>query len=62
MQPLCVLEYLHKAGARSWVESRETRLDLPKMWWPDEGTAIRVWNTRAPILSFEQMDMLEGME
>ena len=31
MQPLCVLEYLHKAGAKIWVESRETRLDLPKV-------------------------------
>ena len=32
------------------------------MWWPDKGTAIRVWNTRAPILSAEEMEMLEGME
>ena len=28
------------------------------MWWPDEGTAIRVWNTRAPILSSKEMEML----
>ena len=25
-------------------------------------TAIRNWNTRAPILSAEEMEMLEGME
>ena len=32
------------------------------MWWPDEGTAIRVWNTRAPILSAEEMEMLDAKD
>ena len=32
------------------------------MWWFDEGTAIRVWNTRAPLLSSREMEMLEGLE
>ena len=32
------------------------------MWWPDKGTAIRVWNTRAPILSSREMEMLHGKE
>ena len=32
------------------------------LWWGDKGTAIRVWNTRAPLLSAEEMEMLEGME
>ena len=32
------------------------------MWWPDEGTAIRVWNTRAPILSAEEMEKIYGKE
>lgn len=31
VQPLCVIKHLHKTGARSWVESRETRLDLSKV-------------------------------
>ena len=35
VQLLCVFEYLHKAGTRSWVESRKTRLDLPDV--PEEG-------------------------
>lgn len=39
MQPLCVLEYLHKAGERSRVEGRETRLDLPKV--PAEKEALK---------------------
>ena len=30
------------------------------LWWGDKGTAIRVWNTRAPILSKSEMEMLEG--
>ena len=29
------------------------------MWWPDEATAIRVWNTRAPILSESELKKLE---
>ena len=29
------------------------------LWWGDKGTAIRVWNTRAPILSAEEMEMLD---
>ena len=29
------------------------------MWWFDEGTAIRVWNTRAPILSESELKKLE---
>ena len=28
------------------------------LWWGDKGTAIRVWNTRAPIMSSEEMEML----
>ena len=32
------------------------------LWWGDKGTAIRVWNTRAPILSAEEMEMLGGTE
>ena len=32
------------------------------LWWGDKGTAIRVWNTRAPILSAEEMEMLYGKE
>ena len=39
VQPLCVFEYLHKAGARSRVEGRETRLDLPKV--PAEKEALK---------------------
>lgn len=29
------------------------------LWWGDKGTAIRVWNTRAPILSENEMKKLE---
>lgn len=29
------------------------------MWWPDKGTAIRVWNTRAPVLSESELKKLE---
>ena len=29
------------------------------LWWSDKGTAIRVWNTRAPILSAEELKKLE---
>ena len=29
------------------------------MRWPDKGTAIRVWNTRAPILSESELKKLE---
>ena len=30
--------------------------------WLKRNSAIRVWNTRAPILSVEEMEMLEGLE
>lgn len=29
------------------------------LWWGDKGTAIRVWNTRAPILSESELKKLE---
>ncbi len=29
------------------------------LWWGDKGTAIQVWNTRAPILSAEEIQKLE---
>ena len=29
------------------------------LWWGDKGPAIRVWNTRAPILSAEEFKKLE---
>ena len=44
MQPLCVLEYLHKAGERSRVEGREARLDLPKV--PAEKGGAEGWQGR----------------
>lgn len=30
------------------------------LWWDNKGTAIRVWNTRAPILSAEELQRLEA--
>lgn len=30
--------------------------------WFNEREVIRAWNTRAPILSAEEMEMLEGMK
>lgn len=28
----------------------------------DKGTAIRVWNTRAPIMNSEEMEMLDAKD
>lgn len=43
-----------------WVFCIECGADGPTA--DNEYEARLAWNTRAPILSFEQMDMLEGME
>lgn len=32
------------------------------LWWGDKGTAIRVWNTRAPIMSSEEMEILNAKD
>ena len=32
------------------------------LWWGDKGTAIRVWNTRAPIMRESEMEMLDGKD
>lgn len=40
-----------------------THRQLPMERWQDvDRAAIEEWNTRAPILSAEEMEMLEGME
>ena len=41
-----------------WMELR--RGALKKKWAKD--SALLAWNTRAPILSAEEMEMLEGMK
>ena len=41
-----------------WMELR--RWALKKKWAKD--SALLAWNTRAPILSAEEMEMLEGMK
>ena len=41
-----------------WMELR--RWALKKKWAKD--SALLAWNTRTPILSAEEMEMLEGME
>lgn len=41
-----------------WIELK--RWALKKKW--AEESARLAWNTRAPILSAEEMEMLEGME
>ena len=32
------------------------------LWWGDKGTAIRVWNTRAPIMSSGEMEILDAKD
>ena len=41
-----------------WIELRRWAL---KKKWAEESVRL-AWNTRAPILSAEEMEMLEGME
>lgn len=54
--------YLHTAGYRWRVVCTSCMASIDPGHAQQRSTVQRMWNTRAPILSSEQMERLEGME
>ena len=54
--------YLHTAGYRWRVVCTSCMASIDPGYAQQRSTVQRMWNTRAPILSAEEMEMLEGME
>ena len=59
----CLIEHIGwgKSFLVYWVRCHDCGTET-KHYREDSEGAIREWNTRAPILSAEEMEMLEGME
>ena len=55
-------KYLHTAGYRWRVVCIGCMASIDPGYAQQRNTVQRMWNTRAPILSAEEMEMLEGME
>ena len=59
----CLIE--HNGWGKSflvyWVRCPDCGAET-KHYREDSGRAVEEWNTRAPILSSREMEMLEGME
>ena len=54
--------YLHTAGYRWRVVCTSCMASIDPGYAQQRSTVQRMWNTRAPILSAEEIEMLEGME
>lgn len=54
--------YLHTAGYRWRVVCMECMASIDPGHAQQRSTVQQLWNTRAPILSAEEMEMLEGMK
>ena len=54
--------YLHTAGYRWRVVCMSCMASIDPGYAQQRSTVQRMWNTRAPILSAEEIEMLEGME
>ena len=54
--------YLHTAGYRWRVVCMECMASIDPGHAQQRSTVQQLWNTRAPILSSREMEMLEGME
>ena len=54
--------YLHVAGYRWRVVCTSCMANIDPGHAQQRSTVQRMWNTRAPILSAEEMEMLEGMK
>ena len=54
--------YLHTAGYRWRVVCTSCMASIDPGHAQQRSTVQRMWNTRAPILSAEEMEMLEGMK
>ena len=54
--------YLHTAGYRWRVVCTSCMASIDPGYAQQRSTVQRMWNTRAPILSAAEMEMLEGME
>ena len=54
--------YLHTAGYRWRVVCMECMASIDPGHAQQRSTVQQLWNTRAPILSAEELEMLEGME
>ena len=54
--------YLHTAGYRWRVVCMECMASIDPGHAQQRSTVQQLWNTRAPILSVEEMEMLEGLE
>ena len=58
---------VYKYPGEDWQQPYTAKCKKNDCFWigkdfPTRKQAIREWNTRAPILSAEEMEMLEGME
>ena len=54
--------YLHTVGFRWRVVCTGCMAGIDPGYAQDRVTVQKIWNTRAPILSAEEMEMLEGMD
>lgn len=54
--------YLHTAGYRCRVVCTSCMANIDPGYAQQRSTVQRMWNTRAPILSKREMEMLEGLE
>ena len=54
--------YLHTAGYRWRVVCTSCMASIDPGYAQQRSMVQRMWNTRAPILSSSEMEMLEGME
>ena len=54
--------YLHTSGYRWRVVCTSCMASIDPGYAQQRSTVQRMWNTRAPILSEREMEMLEGME
>ena len=54
--------YLHTTGYRWRVVCTRCMASIDPGHAQQRSTVQRMWNTRAPILSAEEMEMLEGMK
>ena len=54
--------YLHAAGYRWRVVCMSCMASIDPGYAQQRSTVQQLWNTRAPILSAEEMERLEGME
>lgn len=58
---------VYKYPGEDWEQPYTAKCKKNDCFWigkdfPTRKQAIREWNTRAPILSAEEMEMMEGME